>query len=189
LVEGEGAAGSGGDEVAAVVDERVVPFAQVDEVVQAGAAAVGPVLDVVQVGAAGFAAGVAAAAVVALAGGAAQRGGRAAAAPAEVQDGAVAVVPHPAQGRGAGDHLRGADADRGTVLDVAAGRVRWVTRYPGGRGRFRGDVGRDFVLRAAGAAGLPGGGQGVGADVDDDLVYLGVADGGLVGQERLGDHQ
>jgi hypothetical protein len=47
VVEGEGAAGSGGDEVAAVVDEHVVAFAQAYQVVQTGAAAVAPVLDVV----------------------------------------------------------------------------------------------------------------------------------------------
>jgi hypothetical protein len=57
------------------VDEHVVDGTEINQVVQAGAAAVGPVLDVVQVGAAGLAAGEPAAAVVAVAGGAALRGG------------------------------------------------------------------------------------------------------------------
>ena len=72
------------------------------------------------------------------------------------------VVPHPGQRGGAAEHLRGADADGRAVLHVAAGRVRRVTRRgPGGR-RLRGD---------AGARAGPGG-EGVGADVDDDLVHL-----------------
>jgi hypothetical protein len=41
---------AGGDEVAAVVDQAVVGGAQADEVVQAGPAAIAPVLDVAQVG-------------------------------------------------------------------------------------------------------------------------------------------
>ena len=48
-VERERASGGGGDEVAAVVDQVVVR-AQTDEVVQAGPAAIAPVLDVAQVG-------------------------------------------------------------------------------------------------------------------------------------------
>src|SRR5689334_2300185 len=75
-VEREGAArgGRGGDGVAAVVDDLVVPGAQADQVGQVGGAAVDPVLDVVQVGPAGRAARVPAPAVVPFAGGAADRG-------------------------------------------------------------------------------------------------------------------
>ena len=138
-VEGERVCWSGGDEVSALVDEHVVVGAQADQVFQAGPAAVDPVLDVVQVDPAGLTAGEPAAAVVAVAGGPAQRGARPPAAPAGVQDGAVAVVQQPAQGGGAGDHLRGADADRGAVLDVAAGRVGRVTGRPAGRRCFRGN--------------------------------------------------
>src|SRR6185312_4776527 len=77
------AAGAGGDGVAAVVDDLVVPGAQADQVVQVGWAAVDPVPDVVQVGPAGLAARVPAPAVVPFAGGAADRG--AGAAPAAAQ--------------------------------------------------------------------------------------------------------
>src|SRR6202030_1421918 len=146
--EGDGAAGCGGDEVAALVGEQVVVFAQADQVVQAGPAAVDPVLDVVQVDPAGLTAREPAAAVVAFAGGPAQRGAGSPAAPPEVQDRPVVVVDHPAQRGGAGDHLGGADADRGTVLDVAAGRVGGVTGC-GRPGRRRsGNAGRRLVLRA-----------------------------------------
>src|SRR5215813_10590443 len=52
--EGERAAArGGGDDVAAVVHRGVVAPAQADQVAQVGPAAVGPVHDVVQVGAAG----------------------------------------------------------------------------------------------------------------------------------------
>ena len=80
------AAGWGGDEVAAVVDQLVVPRAQADQVVQVGAAAVDPVLDVVQVGPAGLAAREPAPAAVPLPGGAADRGAGAAPPPAQGQD-------------------------------------------------------------------------------------------------------
>ena len=80
---------------------------------------------------------------------------------AQVQDGAVAVVPHPAQRGGAGEHLGGADADRGAVFDVAAGRVGGMTRRPGGRRRSRGNaaaggavVVRVFQVPGGGALGL-----------------------------------
>src|ERR1022692_2695355 len=53
-VEGDGAAGLRGDEVAAVVDKHVVVGTQAQEVVQAGPAAVAPVLDVVRAGSAGW---------------------------------------------------------------------------------------------------------------------------------------
>ena len=104
---------------------------------------------------------------------------------------AAAVVPHPAQRRGAAGHLRGADADRRAVLHVAARRVRGMAwDRPGGRRHLRGDAGSlggdPGCLR--GDAG--GGGQGAGADVHDDLVDLRViGGGGLPGQERLGDRQ
>src|SRR6185312_2693105 len=71
--EREGAAGPGGDGVAAVVDHLVVPGAQADQVGQVGWAAVDPVLDVVQVGPAGRAAREPAPAVVPFPGGAADR--------------------------------------------------------------------------------------------------------------------
>src|SRR6185437_14190379 len=86
------AAGAGGDGVAAVVDDLVVPGAQADQVVQVGGAAVDPVLDVVQVGPAGLAAGVPAPAVVPFAGGAADRGAGAAPAPPQGQDRAGVAV-------------------------------------------------------------------------------------------------
>src|SRR5580704_8777009 len=142
-VEGEGAAGSSGDQVAAVVDQRVVVLAQADQVVQGRPAAVGPVLDVVQVDPAGLAAREPAPARVAFAGRAAQRRVRAAPPAAQIQEVAGAVVQHPADGGAAGQHAGGADADRRAVLDVAAGRVSGVARglaLPGGPGRFRGDV-------------------------------------------------
>jgi hypothetical protein len=96
----------------------VVVTTQAEEVLQAGAASVGPVADVVQVDAAGFAAGEPAAAV-------------------------VAVVQEPAECGGAADHLGGADADRGSVLDVAAGRVGGMTGWRDDRRRFRGNAGWD----------------------------------------------
>src|SRR5580704_667686 len=71
-VEREGAVAGCGDQVAAFVDQRVVVLAQADQVIQRGPAAVGPVLDVVQVDPAGLAAGEPAAARVAFAGRAAQ---------------------------------------------------------------------------------------------------------------------
>ena len=177
-VEGEiRAAGRGGDEVAAVVDHLVVPGAQADQVVQVGAAAAGPVLDVVQVGPAGLAAREPAPAAVPFPGGAADRGAGPAPPPAQGQDGAGVAVGHPGQRRGAGDHLRGGHADRRAVLDVAPGRIRRIARDPGrGRRRFRGNVG--------------GGGSGEdgGAGVHHDLVHLRVVGpGDLPGQERLRD--
>src|ERR1700748_3586177 len=128
-VEREGAArgGRGGDGVAAVVDDLVVPGAQADQVVQVGGAAVDPVLDVVQVGPAGLAARVPAPAVVPFAGGAAGGGAGAAPPAAQGQDRAGVPVPHPGQRRGAGDHLRGGHADGRAVFDMAPGRVRRVT--------------------------------------------------------------
>ena len=79
------AAGRGGDGVAAVVDHLVVVGAQADQVVQVGAAAVDPVLDVVQVGPAGLAARVPAPAMVPFPGRPADRGAGAAPAPAQGQ--------------------------------------------------------------------------------------------------------
>ena len=173
--------GWGGDEVAAVVDHLVVPGAQADQVVQVGAAAVDPVLDVVQVGPAGLAAREPAPAVVPFPGGAADRGAGAAPPPAQGQHGAGVAVGHPGQRRGAGEHLRGGHADRRAVLDMAPGRVRRVTGDPRrGRRRFRGNAG------AAAGAGRPG--EHVGAGVHHDLVHLRVVGpGDLPGQERLRD--
>jgi hypothetical protein len=95
------------------------------------------VLDVVQVHPAGLAAGEPAPAVIALAGGAADRGVRLAAAGAQGEHRAAAVVAHPGQGGSAGEHLRGGDADGRAVLDVAPGGVRGVAWD---RRRFRGNV-------------------------------------------------
>ena len=180
-VEGEPAAGRGGDEVAAVVDHLVVPGAQADQVVQVGAAAVGPVLDVVQVGPAGLAAGEPAPAAVAFPGGAADRGAGPAAAPAQGQDGAGVAVGHPGQGGGAGEHLRGGHADRRAVLDVAPGRVGRVAGDPGRGGRrFRGNAG------VRGRDRRPG--ERVSTGMHHDLIDLGVVGpGDLPGQERLRD--
>jgi len=72
-VEGEAAAGFRGDQIAALVDQQVVVFAEADQVVQVGAAAVAPELDVVQVDPPGLAAGEPAPARVPFPGGAAQR--------------------------------------------------------------------------------------------------------------------
>ena len=179
-VEREAPPGRGGDEVAAVVDHLVVPGAQADQVVQVGAAAVDPVLDVVQVGPAGLAPREPAPAVVPFPGGAADRGAGAAAAPAQGQHRAGVAVGHPRQRGGAGDHLRGGHADRRAVLDMAPGRVRRVTRDPRrGRGRFRGNAGR-----VRGRDRRPG--EHAGAGVHHDLVHLRViGPGDLPGQERL----
>ena len=172
-------AGRGGDEVAAVVDHLVVVGAQADQVVQVGAAAVDPVLDVVQVGPAGLTAREPAPAAVPLPGGAADRRAGAAPAPAQGQHRAGVAVGHPGQRRGAGEHLRGGHADRRAVLDVAPGRVRRVTRDPRPGRRFRGNAG----LRGGGRR--PG--EHVGAGVHHDLVHLRViGPGHLPGQERLG---
>ena len=116
--------------------------------------------DVVQVGPAGLAPGEPAPAVVPLAGGAVLGGAGAAAAPAQGQHRAIAIVPHPGQRGAAADHLRGADADGRAVLDVAPRRVRRVVG--GGGARFRGN------------GGWLGSTDGAGADVHDDLVHLGV---------------
>ena len=182
-VERERAASAGGrrgDEVAAVVDHLVMPGAQADQVVQVGAAAVDPVLDVVQVDPAGLAAGVPAPAVVAFAGGAADRGAGPAPAAAQGQDRAGAGVGHPGQRGGAADHLRGGHADRRAVLDVAPGRIGRVTRDPRPGRRFRGNAG-DLCGRGRRR------GERAGAGVDHDLVHLRViGPGDLPGQERLG---
>ena len=156
-----------------------MPGAQADQVVQVGAAAVDPVLDVVQVGPAGLAAREPAPAAVPFPGGAADRGAGAAAAPAQGQDRAGVAVGHPGQRRGAGEHLRGGHADRRAVLDVAPGRVRRVTGDPRrGGGRFRGNAG----VRGRGRR--PG--EHAGAGVHHHLVHLRViGPGHLPGQERL----
>ena len=74
---------------------------------------------------------------------------------------------------------------------MAARRIRRITRHPRlgprrSRGRFRGNargLGGRVVTGAAG-------GDGVGADVHDDLVDLRVIGGrGLAAQERLRDDQ
>ena len=89
------------------------------------------------------------------------------------------AVSHPGQRGGAAEHLRGGDADRRAVLDVAPGRVRRITRDPRRRRRFRGN---------AGAAAGPGAGQDIRAGVHHDLVHLRVIrPGHLAGQERLRD--
>ena len=117
----------------------MVGLAEEDQVAQPGLAAFGPGDDVVDVGAAGVAAGVLAAAVVAFADGAAQRGGGAAVPPAGVEQGAVVVVQHPGHGGVAGDGAGGGGADGRAVVEVAAPRVRGVARWPGGaRGARRG---------------------------------------------------
>ena len=160
-----------------------MPGAQADQVVQVGAAAVDPVLDVVQVHPAGLAARVPAPAVVPFAGGAADRGAGPAAAPAQGQDLAGVAVGHPGQRGGAGEHLGGGHADRRAVFDVAAGRVRRVPGDPRrGRRRFRGNAG----LRGRGRGRRPG--EDAGAGVHHDLVDLRVVGpGDLPGQERLRD--
>ena len=171
--------GAGGDQVAAVVDRLVVPGAQADQVGQVGAAAAGPELDVVQVDPAGLTAREPAPAAVPLAGGAADRGAGPAAAPAQGQHGAAVAVGHPGQRGAAAEHLRGGDADRRAVLDVAPGRIRRITGNPRGRGRFRGNA-RRGRRRAAG--------QDIRAGVHHDLVHLRViGPGHLAGQERLRD--
>ena len=179
-VEGEGARPVvGGDEVAAVVDHLVVVGAQADQVVQVGAAAVDPVLDVVQVGPAGLAAREPAPAPVPFPGGAADRGAGAAPAPAQGQHGAGVAVGHPGQRRGAGEHLRGGHADRRAVLDMAPGRVRRVTGHP-----RRGPAAFPRKRRRPG----PGPGEHAGTGVHHDLVDLRVVGPGhLPGQERLRD--
>src|SRR5689334_25195435 len=144
IVSGVIAAWAGGDEVAAVVDGRVVAPAQADEVLQAGAAPVAPVLDVVQVDYAGFTAREPAPAAIAFPSRLAQRLVRAAPPTAQVQDPAAVVVDHPGQRGSAGEHLRGGDADRRAVLDVAPGRIGRIGQVNGGRrrrGRFRGNAG------------------------------------------------
>ena len=190
-----------GDQVAEGVDDDVVGLAQEDQVAQPGLAAAGPGDDVVDVGAAGVAAGVLAAVLVAFADGAAQGGGGAAVPPAGVEQGAVVVVQHPGHGGVAGDGAGGGGADGGAVVEVAAPRVRGVPGWPGvgagGRGglavvrRFRGNaavVGRGGVIgpRFRGDFGwrvL----EGFGADVHDHVVDVRVAGGGdLPGQVRRG---
>src|SRR5260370_41804589 len=116
VVAGEGEpAGGGGDQVAEGVDDDVVGFAEQDQVAEPGLAALGPGGDVVDVGAAGVAAGVLAAALVALADGAAQRGGGLAVPAPGVEQGAVVVVQHPGHGGVAGGGLGGGGADGGGV--------------------------------------------------------------------------
>ena len=74
------------------MDKGVVFLAQADEVAELGLAAVGPVDDVVGVGAAGVAAGELAAVAVAFADGPAERGRGLASAAADVENGAGSVV-------------------------------------------------------------------------------------------------
>ena len=91
---------------------------------------------------------------------------------------------------GAGDHLGGADTDCGSVVHVAprrVGRVAWH-RPRGGR-RFRGNAGWRLA-RLPVCVGRIALGQGVGADVHDDLVHLGViGSGDLAAHECLRDDQ
>ena len=166
-------------------------FAQAEQVVQCGAAAVGPVLDVVQVGPAGLTAREPAPAGVPFAGRAAQRRVGAAPPPAQVQDVPGAVVQHPAPPGRAPGQLRGAHRDGRAVLDVAPRRVSRVTRGGPGRRGGRGVSAETPAAPPAGPAGRAGGGDGAGADVHDDLVHLRVIRAGhLPGQERLSDrHQ
>ena len=74
-VEGEGT-GGGSDDIPPLVDEPVMVFTQADQVLQAGPAAVDPVLDVMQVDPAGLAAGEPAPALVPFPGRPAQRRAR-----------------------------------------------------------------------------------------------------------------
>src|ERR1700691_2499492 len=112
----------------------------------------------VQVHPAGFAPGEPAPALVAFAGRAAQRRVRTATPSSKVEEPAGTVVQHPAQRRGAGDHLRGGNGDGRAVLDVAARRVGGMARrLRAGAGRLRGNV--------SGISGRAGGGDGIGADV------------------------
>src|SRR5580704_12573569 len=141
-VEGEGGAGSSGDQVAAVVDQRVMVFTQTDQVVQLCPAAVAPVLDVVQVDPAGLAAREPAPAFVAFAGRPPQRRVRTTAPSPQVEQPTGTVVQHPAQRRGAGDYLRGGDRDGRAVLDMATRRVGGVPR------RLRRGAGRSNHLLA-----------------------------------------
>src|SRR6185437_12264598 len=165
----------------------------------AGLAAAGPVPDVVDVGAAGVAAGEPAPVPVALAGRAAQRRGGPAVPAADVEQGAVVVVQHLADRRRAGDPLGGGGAERGAVFEVAAPRVGRVADVPvgtvraaallnlgrvaaglavGGR-RFRGNADRLSLGAWVGVGGV----EGFGADMDDDLVDVGIIGGGdLPGQ-------
>src|SRR5260370_20901392 len=135
---GEGEpAGGGGDQVAEGVDDDVVGFAEQDQVAEPGLAALGPGGDVVDVGAAGVAAGVLGAALVALADGAAQRGGGLAVPAPGVEQGAVVVVQHPGHGGVAGQGPRGGRADGGGVVEVAACRAGGVAGGPGAGGGGR----------------------------------------------------
>src|ERR1700723_3546018 len=75
-----------------------------------------------QVGTPGVAARKPAPVLVPIGDGAALRRGRLAVAAADVEQGAVVVVEHPADRRGAGDPLGGGGADGGAVFEVAAAR-------------------------------------------------------------------
>ena len=150
--------------------------AQADQVVQVSAAAVDPVLDVVQVDPAGLAPREPAPAVIPLPRRATDRRAGTAPPAAQGQHGAGVPVGHPRQRGGAGDHLRGGHADGRAVLHVAPGRIRRITRNPHPGRRFRGNAGRGRRL-----------GEHAGAGVDHDLVHLRViGPGHLPGQERLG---
>jgi hypothetical protein len=195
-VEGEAGCGGGDDDVL-LVDDAVVSFAEADEVGQVGLAAVGPVENVVGVGAAAVAAGVlaAAAVAVAVAEGAPEGGRGLAGAAADVGDGTGQVVDHRGDGRVAADQRQGGRADGGAV-EVAAVLVRRVPERQPGRGGFcclrlragcfRGNAGG---VRGGGLGGADGrlrAGCGPHAGVDDDLVGVGVVGGGGPGAEVVG---
>ena len=161
------------------MDKGVVSLAQADEVAELGLAAVGPVDDVVGVGAAGAAAGELAAVAVAFADGPAERGRGLAGAAADVENGAGGVVDHGADGGVAADERQGAEAESQAVLDVAAHRVGRVRDGQGTRPHLPAFPRKRLLRRRVPADGLDAG-------VNDDLIRIGVLGRGRPGVEVAG---
>ena len=131
------------------MDQGVVPFAERDEVPELGLASVGPEDDVVDIRAAGLAAGETAPVPIALAYGTAQLGRRLTSAIPDGDDLAIGVMDHEGDRGVAADHVECGETDSGPILDVAAPPVRRVPDRPVGlrpsrtpRLRFRGNAAR-----------------------------------------------